>query len=501
MAIFTGGCSGPSIARLELSSIELDYGFFAVLHGVDRVKRVIPPFGLEDGELIFGAPPALELDPDSSEQVVLVAMTAEDLANSYLGFEVVRAEELAMTVDAASGSFESAKGTIQRGRIPETARTFEVELEGEEASLEPIDRSRLDRLFAMHVPVDPEYCRVPDQSPLEPFTGVERPFQGLVRSGSEAILAVRWLDDDRALVLTYGAIAVVRRGTPLDVGPGFVALPGFLPKKLALDATGARALVLGRSGIAGSAIWAFEVRGDALSALSRHEHPELELEDAAILHDGRQIIAQLGGDLYERDPATGALVAFEQLPRSAAEDDPVSLLALDDPQHPLVATTSSRLHLYSAREQTFSTSVVSAPGLLGIEVLSFSSLAQGRTAEGGLEIWAGAQYGTLFRFRELGWQNVRIGFPPRFSSCPTFESSGATMFSGRITSAALDPSYLHLGLSTCSPVLQVRRGDHCVSLLAPENGVHDGDGTSAIDVRNHRLIRGSLDGSLFSSSW
>lgn len=507
-AVWVSACSGPSTARFDLATIELDFGFLAILDDADRVKRVTAIFGLENGELAFGEIPTLELDRGEPEQIVLVAMSAEELAGGYPGFEPARASQLGVSLMVPEvRGFEKEEGYFQRGELPAAARAHLAELSTDEVSFHSIESSILRGMVAIEVPVDPEYCRVPGQSPLQPFAGSADPFEDLSPRPFPDIRAVRWLDADRALVMTPTTIAVVRWKTPVEDGPGVLTLTddrlrAVPASRLAIDTAASRALIAGSDGFR-SLIWELEIRGEELVEISRQVH-DMVLTDVAVLTGGEQIVAARDGFLFRRQPGTGELTLFEQLPSSqTALDNSVLLLAIDDPNTPLLAATPSNLHLYSAQTAQFSTQTLLAEGVNAFVPLTFTALAQGRSASGELELWAGAQLGYLFRRRDGGWTRVNLNYPDRFLPCADGRnSSGKIEFSGRFSAAAVDENYLHLGLSSCSAVVQVRRLDSCVSLLVPEHEVvGDTSGIRAVEVNDHRLIAGELGESLYGSSW
>src|SRR5262245_15768990 len=72
---------------IEIGNVDFDYGFAVIYPEEGPPTRVTPPFGVADGRITFGEPPAILLE-NEEKRFVFVALRASDLPSS---FEISRA--------------------------------------------------------------------------------------------------------------------------------------------------------------------------------------------------------------------------------------------------------------------------------------------------------------------------------------------------------------------------------------------------------------------------
>jgi hypothetical protein len=513
-------CSKPEVTRVELTPLAFDYGFLVMLDSLGKPTRVSTSFGYSDGELRFGTLPVIELQ-DAEHSFVLVTLRRERFEE--LGLLPERPQQLevqkAPPPEVPKPRHRDHESTLLLAVPADAGLYFGEVREGMITFVEREEtRAEITANITLEIPIDPEYCRIPDQSSLD-LLGPD-PYVMQEFSIEEQSVAhfdqLEWLDEQRFLALTWMDMVVIEAGAPVVPGPHALRLleeqptaqEGLRLVRFAIDPRTRDSSVL-RILVVGaelkekySKVWELELRDGALSLLTETSTAG-EMTDVVILEDGSEWFGLRGGVLLKRDAATGEL---HDIPLEVFEGDVgwTRLLALDDAELPLLVTTQTRAHLYHRDIDRFLHEILLQEGAAAGDPIDFGALAVDRSSDGKLDIWLGGERGALFRYLGgVGWRRVTLNYPPRILNCGAREDSGEYVYPGRFSGAAISRDYVHLILTDCNAILQVRRSDQCVSLVTRGDVelMPVQQKTKSVAAREGSLVAGTLGNQIFRSVW
>lgn len=516
-------CAGSETSNVELLGLNLDYGFLVILDGDGNPTRLTAPFGIEGDRLIFGSLPVITFVGGESS-FVLVGFDDTDAAASAGGFQRERASEITAVLKAPPNipqrEEKAAGGVLTRG-LPEGTKLFSGALLTGLIRLENADQYREKILGAvtLEFPIEAEYCRIPKETLLGPFTDQVDAFTGAL-SAKPNVHQMFWLDPRRLFVATWTGVAVLEPGQPLQPGSRALTLAEGMPTPIAglrvfagdVDPRTRSSTISTRALIAGnnpdtrlSKIWELEIRGTSIALVRETEQPN-PIGEISILYDGRQLVSSDEGRIFERDPNTGALTLIYELDTFVLKEEQiVHLRAVDDDRYPMIAATQGRVHLFDTQSGRFTYEELSQEGVGALDKLDFNLLQAGPNAGGALEFWAGGERDTLFRKIGAGnWERIHLQFPPRFFPCVAHdEESGALYYPGIWWKSAFTRDYIHLIPKECTAVVQVRREDLCVSVLQQDelDVEFTDDYLTAIDALEGHLAVGGDHGRTYRSAW
>jgi hypothetical protein len=523
---------------IEVGGIDFDYGFFVTYpaEGEEPI-RISSTFGVEDGAIVFGDPPALVLG-DDEERFLFVAMDAEDLHPS---FERARASELQAILEKPPDIELDLEGVgvtnlIAKTRLPERARILTADLDEAGEGLGPATELAPFDDVTLRMPVEPEHCRIQDLPPFAPFAAVPMPFP---RSPYTPIVKIRYLDRDRVIVANRGYVYVVERGgtiTSTETGPfwGIAEDTPWLPVDRIMDlAVGPPGEGADRSLVAVGGdpfteppihgrIWPLRLSGGAIEL----EHasqvldeadvgciptPErecdLRVQAAAFTPDGRAWVGATDGAVFTRSSTATRFTRIDQLRHRT--DDPdgiIEMTPIDAGGFFMMVGLKNHLYLLredGRREEQF----LMRSGILGPVPLRFGALAAIHAPGEEPDYWAAGFRGELARKRgERSWTLLseaeqELRYPPRFAACASSDDPEGNPlgFNKEITAILAFEGYVYMGHTDCNAIVMVRRSDQCVS-LAPiygEEVVFSTAYITAMDRLERRLIVGTSGGQIY----
>lgn len=517
-------CGGAETSLLDLRGLDITYGFLALVDADGHPTRLTAPFGIRDERLVFGSLPVISLVGGESN-FVLIGFDDSDVERSAGGFQLMRASEIAAHLSPPPNipqREQKVNGTVLTRGLPEGAKLYSGALNTGLIDLAPADeyRETIFREISLEFPIDAEYCRVPEQTPLGPFTDQVNAFSRAL-SVKPNVHEMRWLDPQRLFVATWTGVAVLEPGQLLEPGTqvlllsegeptpieGEIVFSGDVDPSTRSSTISTLALVGANMTEKGSSkIWEIEIRGTDLFLRNQPETMQLLIGEIAILHDGRQFVTSNRGEIYSRNPDTGILTPFVTLPTAVTPElQYTHLRAVDDERYPMIAATQGRVHLYDDVSGRFTYVELYQGGAGALDRLDFNLLRTSHTPDGELEIWAGAERNSLFR--KIGsndWEKLSLQFPPRFFPCVVSDDdTGELYYPGIWWDAALTRDYAHLIPKECSALIQVRRSDLCVSVL-PQHDLpvqNTRDYLVGIDALEGHLAVGGDHGRTYRSAW
>lgn len=517
LILATLACSDPEPTRADLSQLSFDYGFLVILDDTGTPTRVLPPFGYSGHELSFGTLPVVELGPRENSYILVTLERAE---LEPLGFLAPRARELEARLEAPPDPVRRdprETGDVLSLPVPETADLYfgEVSRGAVELTLREDVYPRIATSVTLQIPIDAEYCRIPNQSKMEVFGPGEYILQGFTaEEGSVAHFdQLEWLSDGNLLALTWMNILLVKEGEPLTPGPRALRLLETVPTaregvrtvRFAIDPrTKAdpvkRILVVGAAlDFDLSKIWEVELRGEEL-VLVTETSTIGELTDVAILDDGSEWFGARGGKILRRNSGELEPISLDIIQGDVGAP---RFLVLNDPVRPLLVTTQTRAHFLDPVTQRFESTTLLQEGAAAGDPIDFVAVAAGRDPSGGLEIWIGGERGAIFRHLNGSWKRMSFVYPPRIFNCGARADSGEFVYTERFTGAALSSDYLHLVMSECNAILQVRRSDQCVSILSRNDEILApiAQKSKSVAAREGSVVVGTLGGQIYRSDW
>jgi hypothetical protein len=482
-------CSSRVNTKIDLAGEPgLSIAVFAVFAENGVLKRVTPPLGLESGMQVFGERPEIELSA-GEDRVVLIRMTEDVLAAAYPGFDLDRREALTADVDlppipAVRRLGTSGTDVFLDGGLPEGAVFSLVPLDGK-TSAPPSQLAPNDSLVAaaragieLTVPVDVEYCRDDALPPIVPF-GARPNILNEVNPNPGRISEVARVDDDTMIAVTSFALYVLRRGRQASADGEFVFNESFPPGvngkyvDVAIDPTsmpdGSRRML---------AMGSFEItrdEGDGYLFVLRHD-PAGRIEHvrtATVVPGaaGRSVAYASNGDLvalmdrgvvFVGSGDATDLVRADIPPAPGPLDESRHVVYTGDPEHPWLAATRGRFHLFDRMRSRWETTQVMNEVQ---ESLHFNGIDAKHRADGSPIRWAAASRGPYFRFDGMGWGLVEPILPPRATTCA---EGGTAEFPLRgtlpIESLAVRGEYVYSVWEGCSLLFEMRDSDHCVAI-------------------------------------
>ncbi len=499
---------------IEVGDTDFEYGFIVTYGSSGPPLRVSDVFGVKEGRVVFGGPPAVTLE-DKETRFVFVALTADQLHPS---FDRDRASEMEAVLSPPPDDLE-VEGTglthlVARTALPKEAELLTSDLataSGPLRAVEPTEFEIYERV-TLRIPVDPEHCQIVGQSPLEPFAAEESP------AGEAPIQNVHYLDRDRALITTVHQIFVVGRGAAQPSSSwSILSDPGNLQRDIMVDTAigplasdGSRRLVTVGGDFDPEApvygkVWSLHLSATGTITL---DAPTVPIPGGRILAavfrpDGRALIGGTDGQLFELGPGDTEPTAGAVLPhRTDLSDSFYAMIPTSVGGYTMLA--GERNHLFLFRGDTFTFQFIMFEGLAGPASLRFRGLAAVEDAEGA-DYWAVGDLGQVARKRgDRDWVLLSeagraLSFPPRFAPCAS--PSVPLSFNRMVTVIAAFEGYVHLGFEDCNAVAVVRRSDQCVSLVTPVNRdvAFQTSHPATIDRLDRRLLVGYTEGQVYET--
>jgi hypothetical protein len=519
-------CTSHQTARIDLDGVAFDYGFIVVYDGAKKPTRLTPPFEFNHGTVPLGDLPSLVLRPNETS-FALVGIDADSLSKSAPGFVPARAEEITATLGTPPPSIALEPGDsahpIAGTKVPDDAMVWTRPIDGADRPLVPSDETKtpVRGVVTLHIPYDPEFCRIPNETDLAPFGAMPVPFRNTSSStGAVAIIHdVAWLDPDRIVGMTDAVVFALKRGGTIEddailwIGraKGSTVAVEYL-SHFALDPrpddNGRRRIVvvatLPNSDISLSYIHDVAIGADDRPMnLATSTIADLSLRDAAIDSSGRVVAAGVGGGIWVRDPNEASFHRMGQLDLAFPGRDGVDRLhATGSGATPFVATTLSRIHTYDpvTTEWNYEQGMEGSIGI--IDSARFFAIANGPATEPLLDVWVGGIDGLVFRDADpTHWIRPSIHLPPRLAPCGT-GSPEPSIFTS-YNALAINGDYVHGAVASCTAIIQIRRSDLCGSVLTPK-GVMPAEAKqsfSALDAIDRHLVVGGEGGIVMESSW
>jgi hypothetical protein len=303
--------------------------------------------------------------------------------------------------------------------------------------------------------------------------------------------------DDRVLLRTADAIHLLDRGGTIDLSRSFDAHTFDDPElsamltHMALDPSprqdGTRRVVAAvmrdRADAPGDSLLVELSIGDSIELVRTATRVEaVELERVSISREGR--VAALAEDavVYLEEPdgsySTRRLDDPDPSPKAR------SLLWIDDPARPLIATSRNRIHSSDPAVERFTAELVSLPNVMSLHLFAVAQ------REG--ELWLGGNSGYLAREESGVIEPIAIALPPRYIECSTAQGD-LSLFEDDVLDLALSEGHAFALLSRCSALMAVRRSDGCVSLLSLDGSTphivdEDEEGLRSIDLQDGELV-------------
>lgn len=540
------GCQA-SITEVPLDEIDFSYAFLVTADDSGAPQRVAPAFGRADGT---SGLPGLTLEGREA-RFFIVSFTEASLRAAFPGLDTDRLETLELLLGAPP----------DRPRYLETPDLMLAELEVELPSTTlvhagparaggvvgsdgltrmSLEASRLSAGLKLVVPVDAEYCRRADQSPLEPFTGVE----GALPAAHDATLGVRellWADDATLVVISSWIVARARRNEPYRKTPSTdewrsalflaevadAAGEGEVFSVAALEPAsepGRRRLWLG-GGIAPDpdtpneatpswvrTIWVTE------EGLQWTGEPEIFLErfprTMAFREDGVLLVGTHEGLFYALT-SSSAFEPFSPAPTRLVpdDDDAFAIEVTGHPTQPLLAATKAAMHVFETTTDRWRTTELTQGQLLSAEPIKFLGVDTA-LAGGKLAVFASTQNGDVFwrPDRLSPWLQPDLPYPPRFRPCASAANDDQLIYKRRpIHGLEVEQGLVFMAYETCGSMVVLEQpaaaqAPLCVYLI-PEKG-HGVRATRdalknrvAVATRPGAAALAASDGSLYVSEW
>lgn len=465
------GCVADEVTRLDLSNLDFEY---LALFRLSSAGELTEPTLVDRQD---GAP-KLSIEEDGA-QALVVALSRQTLDGIHPGRRAGRPRvELRLppdvpVIDDGTESIVSA--------IPQSAPSF-VLTEG--AGFEAVSPPPV----SLHVPIDLEYCR-DDRTPT-PF-GAEALLLDPSEFTDRSLIDVARIEEDRVLVLGYGFLVLVARGSRVHPSDVFSLPAGVLARVLVRDATSGRLFLAGRDTLRERPdIWELEV-SDAL-----HFVGSATITATRRTGMGTGFVTDLlideRGDLL----AVGDAGLFWRRARASQSFGPVALPFSGDLEA-IGSMQGERPHVVAAYGGKFFSGDAATGiwdegpmvGPLGYDVRGMAS--------GDGETWAVGQRGFVAVFRGAWTELVRRA-PKSLLRCAT-EVTGRRELQVHFLDVALVGDEAFIVMDDCEAVLSIRRdGIACrtsVPLLegADASGMAlDGTGALVIAGRNGLLMELSL---------
>lgn len=511
------GCS-PEVTEVRLDNIEFSYAIAIFLSDGGSPVRVGSVFGRHEGE-VFGSTD-LELKAEE-DQVLLVTFTVDQLREAFEDVDLARATELSVELQRPPlkptfVDLPPSSPAVRRAALPGAASYYVARLNGRAQTLEALDAvagptDPAQNGVTLLVPVEPEFCRPRGQTPLQPFAASAAPF-GDALNPNPALSQTQdliWLEDDRALVVAYAQLFLIRRGevawTLTSTGayrlPADDQLPERFPYRRFQEgaaeapAPDGRRTVWLTGGFPGGNNPQGEGRVGAHGALFKVvvgpngfesvetvlETPGVMLWTAHVAADGAVLVGGDGGFLTLKRPGSDVFEAIE--PVRVARDQPganwvTAISSFQPASVRWVVGTQGFLHEFDEDEGRWVEWPIVQDIFTSPELLEFFGIAGRARGDDDVELWASASRGALVRRAGLtsDWARVTPDFPPRFVPCG---AGGELLSLKAIVDVLVTDRYLYLAYQNCTAVVTMaldevsNRSDPagCVSLLTPEGEV------------------------------
>lgn len=514
LALAALGCS-RQVTMVEIADLDGDVAFFIITNEAGRAERASETFALaEDTRL-----PSAILE-DGERGYVLVALDLAMVQAVVPSFDRGRITELSVEIGAPPGEPTKLEPSdlidpVVRARVPLEARLFPGAFDGDGLGAPtPVADVPAIGDVTLVIPVDPEYCRVPNQTPLTPFAAVERPL--LDDRAPVSVREVRYIDDDHLLVLSLRQIWIVERGgdvvhrvdrTELD---GYGGFDHFHDVTIEDGPDPREVLVVGGHQLMQSSppgapptygkLWSFSLDTNRLTVTSTAIASDQLLRGVARHRSGAAMAGGTEGRLLSR-PQAGAPFTASTLDGYYTEI--TKILALPDDTHPFVVASRGQFHrLDRTRNAWVIEEVLQPDAVVAPERYFWFDLALDE-ADG--RMFASGTRGGIAatESRTDPWGRLPLGrFPPRFASCASSQDeSGDLLFNRAILDVEVDGDYLSMAFQRCNAIAQQRLSDGCVSFLTDETGEvpFDDKGVYALASRGNELVAVTEDGRIWVS--
>lgn len=449
--------------------------------------RTSEPLGLQEGRVIFGARPQLELR-EEERLALLVDVPLQAFFERFPGFS----EELEAGLSLQLGTPPQTPQRVVaqdlslsiQSVLPSETRFERLALEPGPRSGFPVPQAQVQALTAnlrLSVEVEPEHCK-PALGPLTPFGAASNILGALgeLQNNERDIEDAVSVDPagSTLLLLASGALYVARRGAlvqPSDKLSSAALFPGAVGEleRVAIDRRRTpkghqRVIAVGHATDATTVpprvmSYAFELR---LSAQGKLEYVStatiaegFEFKDVDIDASGRTAIIGDGGNLLLLDP--GGSVRRVSIPNVDPSDVARRVLWLSG-GFSLLASTRNQLNLWNERAD------------LWINERFFQQTSENAhffgLADHDLHFWGGGSGGIFARYTNSpvpSWETPTPLPPPRFLKCGKPDFLENPQLGSSILSISISPGYLHLAIDDCNALVHVRTRDLCTSLTTP----------------------------------
>jgi hypothetical protein len=525
-AAIVAGC-GVEVTRIDGERIELEAAVLVVADDHGRPIRLTEPFGVERGEIGFGALPSVTLEGE--ERAIVVGFSRSDLSSLWRGLEAVEKSAIRFAIGSRPEKAELEllpSGKIVVAPLPALARAIDVT----EGAPLPGPSTVLDGL-RLEVAL-PEDRPAPT---LQPFGASARLFaDGERLAGFDPqkeidfrIQRLARVDDAHVLAMTKHLLLFVTRGGEVSREQGDISGPndyyavyqlGSSIRSLSAIAVSPEPGPDGRKkvlvvGVGGAGIWELSVDAGGLRLVGSAtvsfcpEIGPVEMMEVLIDDRGVELVGAQEGLFFLREPGQRGFRCVDGLRdrhRAAllkrdTKISPISMLRPSaDPAHPqLIGTESGAVFTGDAKEDRFDPLV---------DVDEFSDQGQDvhihdairlRGANGRKETWITGRWGTvLYQIEGHPWSTVLPPMPGELVPCANATTNGLY---GDLRSVVAGPEYVYLLLPQCTGLLRLRLSD-----LSPSAVARSGEpiANSLLDMMamiasGGRLITGGAGGGLY----
>jgi hypothetical protein len=482
LAVLSACGGGPRTIRVQPEGLSADFVFPVVRDPTGLPLKVLDRFALSAGMVVPGSqdPVIVPVELSSGrEQLALVAFDRADLSSVEPSFDPSRLDAIALGVGAPPAPpdrrVQPDDHVLVDRALPGSVRILRL-VDASPPSFEeapPSDRGLLGELV-LTLPSDPEYCRLAGDPGLVSFVVP-------VATSTRQFVAVRRADPEHVLALSLFELGLYARHASSDRPSTRIAIPSIAPgvyaarlSALALgsEPTSRTVLVSGaaqESDREDGVIWEFRLEAGAFRYVGTATRTRgRRLLDVMIDPHGvavavgeyRTLLVRESGEASFHLPT---LAALETANSTTGASEVERVIATGDPMNPHFVGAVFRLFTGDAMTGQFASSELRP---LSGETLSFTGLGA-KSSTAGLELWAVGQPPSLY-FRgphDPTFGLVDPDLPPRYAKCL---ATGMTV-PGHISDLALSSQAAYLR-TDCSAVLRIRRSDHCVSTILPQDG-------------------------------
>lgn len=511
LVALAAACSdAPRLVPIDLFEAPSGVGFLVVYRQGELVSEA-GPFGVEDGELSFGALPQVRLQPEDRVVVLVVPTAAIEAAVPGFTSDDLPATRL-VHFAATPAAVQTDGQVMEELALPAATRFWQADASGRVGAVGADAVGDLVGGRGVRVFYDPESCRPPGTGVLTPYGGLSDPLAAArVEVFGASLVDVHILDERHLLTWGDGALVLVTRGEALTeadwsapppralfVGTDFMAQRfRFVDiDAVAVDPTSPpearRALVIAADTdnltepeLAISALAWVHITQDGLTITETATVVDTHLRDVDFAPDGSWLAVGDYGRAYFGGPGPGAAVTATQYGDDQSGEARRGAWT-PDPTRPWVVSARSAFYTYFS---TLGRWVAQPVRGKVDENLHFVALGAAEAA-GQVEIWSGGAGGLLYASRggsEFEFVSPRT--PPRLGACSQQLGTPRPLYVQDVNDVAFADGRVFILSDDCTAIMQVRLHDGCTSLLTLE-------GTEILAA--NRILRGMdiADGAL-----